>query len=158
MDCGGIVEVPVSQICRRGGGLRPFQICALSTGEMRSALHHASVGDHPVVTIVGHSFELASRDGRRVNALVRRRFDRLCAFLEEHRETMPTCTFAGLPPSLPQRASQPMSADPLRTARRVVEQAWGNARYERPAVAAAAAAAAALPAAALAYVAANGGL
>ena len=131
VECGGVTEVPVSQIGRRGGGLRPFQICALSAQEMRAALRHAAAGDHPLVTIVGHSFELASRDGRRVNRLVRGRFDRLCAFLAEHRPAMPTVSFAELPPFRAPALSEPLPARPLRTARRFAEQAWGNLRYER---------------------------
>lgn len=131
VECGGVVEVPVSQIRRTGGGLRPFQLCALSGQEMRAALRHAAREAHPIVTIVGHSFELASRDGRRVNALVRGRFDRLCAFLEAHAAEMPTVTFGELGPMIAARRSQPLPERPLRTVRRLVEQAWGNARYER---------------------------
>ena len=150
VECGGIVEVPVSQIRQAGGGLRPFQLCALSGQEMRAALRHAAAESHPLVTIVGHSFELASRDGRRVNRLVRRRFDRLCAFLAAQSETMPTTTFAELPPPRAER-SLPLPARRLRTARRVAEQAWGNAVYERPRLAAAAVAGAAPALALLGY-------
>ena len=136
-ESGGVTELPVSQISRADGGLRPFQLCALSSGEMEAALRHAEAGDHPLVTIVSHSFELASRDGRRVNALVRRRFDRLCAFLERHEAVMPTMRFAGLPPFPAPPGSTPLPARRLRTWRRIGEQGWGNARYERPALAAA---------------------
>jgi peptidoglycan/xylan/chitin deacetylase (PgdA/CDA1 family) len=157
-ECGDVIEIPVTQIRRRDGGLRPFQLCALSTQEMRAALRHAGANGHPVVTIVGHSFELASRDGRRVNALVRRRFDQLCAFLDRHREILTTSSFAELPFLEPQRRSEPLPAHRVRTGRRLVEQAWGTARYERPRAAAALAAAAAAPAAALAYLVANAGV
>jgi hypothetical protein len=129
VEIAGLVEIPITQI-RRGIGLRPFQICALSLQEMRAALRHAARHRHPLVTIVGHSFELASRDGRRANALVRGRFDRLCAFLRAHAAELPTATFAELDGILPAAGSQPLPEQPLRTARRLVEQAWGNARYE----------------------------
>ena len=157
-ECDGVTEIPVSQIRRRDGGLRPFQICALSAQEMRAALRHADARDHPVVTIVGHSFELASRDGRRVNRLVRGRFDRLCAFLADHATTMPTVAFADLPALAVAAPSRPLPARPLRTARRIGEQAWGNLRYERPLMATAAAAAAGPPLAALGYWLAHAGL
>jgi hypothetical protein len=136
----GVTELPISQIRRRDGGLRPFQLCALSLGEMRAALRHAEAHEHPLVTIVSHSFELASRDGRRVNRLVRRRFERLCAFLDENRAAMPTVAIADLPPFPADARSEPLPARPMRTARRLAEQAWGNFRYERPALAAAIAA------------------
>jgi hypothetical protein len=45
------------------GRLRHLQICAISFREMRSALRAAERLEHPLVTIVSHSFELASRDG-----------------------------------------------------------------------------------------------
>ena len=132
----GVTELPISQIRRRDGGLRPFQLCALSTREMCDALRHADEHQHPLVTIVSHSFELASRDGRRVNRLVRARFERLCAFLDENRETMPTVAIADLPPFPADARSQPLPSHPMRTFHRLAEQAWGNARYERPALAA----------------------
>ena len=131
----GVTELPIAQIRRRDGGLRPFQLCALSLEEMRSALGHAAAHEHPLVTIVSHSFELASRDGRRVNRVVRRRFERLCAFLAENRTAMPTMAIADLPPFPADARSEPLPARPLRTLQRLTEQAWGNLRYERPALA-----------------------
>ncbi|HYI64146.1 MAG TPA: polysaccharide deacetylase [Allosphingosinicella sp.] len=133
--CGGVMEIPVSQIRRGDGGLRPFQLCALSSQEIEAALHHAAWNGHSVTTIVSHSFELATRDGERVNALVRRRFDRLCGFLEANAASMPTSDFAELADvAAPARAAHPLPARPLRTARRMAEQAWGAAFYEKPAV------------------------
>ncbi|MGQ0659367.1 polysaccharide deacetylase [Sphingosinicella sp.] len=136
-ECGGVVEIPISQIAVGNGGLRHLQICALSSQEMEAALRHAARNEHPVTTIVGHSFELATRDGRRVNQLVRGRFDRLCAFLEANAQAMPTATFAGLDVSLPIRAARPLPAQTLRMAWRMAEQAWGTARYEKPVLGAA---------------------
>jgi len=135
--CDGVTEIPVSQIRRGDGGLRPFQICALSSEEMAAALRHAASNRHSLVTIVCHSFELATRDGKRVNRLVRGRFDRLCAFLAENEAAMPTACFAGLDLAAPAKGARPLPARALRTARRVAEQAWGTARYEKPAVGAA---------------------
>jgi hypothetical protein len=132
IDCEGVIEIPVTQIARSGGGLRPFQLCALSFQEMRAALRHAAANRHPIVTIVSHSFELASRDGRRVNALVRRRFEQLCGFLEANASALPTAAFADLDGvATPKERSRPLPARALRTGWRLAEQAWGNAVYER---------------------------
>lgn len=131
---GRVTEIPVSQIRRPDGGLRPLQVCALSIREMRAALLHASIKRHRVTTIVSHSFELATRDGKRVNGLVRDRFDRLCAFLAEHRQTMPTTSFGGLELHSDAPAARPLATGRIRTAHRMAEQAWGTARYEKPAV------------------------
>jgi peptidoglycan/xylan/chitin deacetylase (PgdA/CDA1 family) len=127
----GIVEVPVTQIATAGGGLRHFQLCALSAGEMRAALNHAAEHRHPVVTIVSHSFELASRDGLRVNGVVKRRFEQLCEFLADNRERLPTAHFTQLDATVEAVASTPLPARRWREARRMAEQAWGNARYEK---------------------------
>jgi hypothetical protein len=136
-ECGGVIEIPVSQIAQRRGGLRHLQICALSSREMEAALRHAACNDHPITTIVCHSFELATRDGRRVNKLVRGRFDRLCAYLEANTGTMPTATFTGLDVAAPIKTARPLPARPLRTVWRMAEQAWGTARYEKPVLGAA---------------------
>ena len=136
IECGGVIEVPIAQIRRRDGGLRPFQLCALSSEEMEAALGHASRSGHPLVTVVSHSFELATRDGRRQNAVVRKRFEWLCAYLAANAASMPTVGFEDVAPHKAAAASEPLPADPLRTARRMAEQAWSNARYERQGLAA----------------------
>jgi hypothetical protein len=137
VEHGGLSELPVTQIRRRDGGLRPFQVCALSSAEMEAALRHAAAQQSPLVTIVSHSFELASRDGRRVNRLVRRRFDRLCAFLAAQADTLPTVRCAELPRFPDGGGSAPLPPRRWRTWRRIAEQGFGNAVYERPALTAA---------------------
>lgn len=132
VKCEDIVEIPVSQIAQHRGGLRHLQVCALSSREMAAALCHAARHDHTVTTIVCHSFELATRDGRRVNGLVRGRFDRLCAFLEGNAATMRTTTFGGLTATAPIQPALPLPVHPVRTIRRMAEQLWGAANYERP--------------------------
>ena len=127
-----LVEVPVTQIWGRGGRLRHLQVCAVSADEMRAALGHAAREHHPLTTIVSHSFELATRDGRRANAVVRGRFEALCALLGERRALHPTLSFAGLD-GLPLGApAAPMPHRRRRTVRRCAEQLWAGTRYERP--------------------------
>jgi peptidoglycan/xylan/chitin deacetylase (PgdA/CDA1 family) len=129
---GGLIEVPVSQIAEGQGKLRHLQICAVTFREMRAALTAAQRLAHPLATIVSHSFELASRDGLRVNTVVRRRFDRLCEFLAQKRETLPTCWFGDLD-ALPITcaAGPPTGRSTLRMGR-VASQLWLGSRYERP--------------------------
>jgi hypothetical protein len=130
-DLGGLIEVPVTQIGDSGDRLRHLQLCAVSAEEIEAALRHALRSRHPLVTLVSHSFELASRDGRRPNRTLCRRFERLCTFLAGHRETLPTAHFADLE-ALPGAAGgEPLPPEPWRRARRLAEQAWSNALYER---------------------------
>jgi len=129
---GGLVELPVSQIRGRGGRLRHLQLCAVSADEMRAAFDHALHEGHPLTTIVSHSFELATRDGLRANALLCNRFEALCRLLDARRASHPTFRFADLdriPLGVP---AAPMPHRRLRTVRRTAEQLWAGTRYERP--------------------------
>ena len=130
-DLDGIVEIPVTQIEDSPGRLRHLQLCAVSSEEMEAAFLHAEAEGHPIVTLVSHSFELASRDGTRPNRTLCRRFERLCGFLDDHRERLPTVHFAGLDDLALDVPATPLPAHRLRTARRMAEQIWSNAVYER---------------------------
>ncbi|TFI59218.1 polysaccharide deacetylase [Sphingomonas parva] len=128
---GGMIEIPVGQIEDWPGQLRHLQLCAVSFDEMAAALLHAEREGQPLVTFVSHSFEFASRDGARPNRTLCRRFERLCAFLADRRAGMPTVHFSDLD-NVPLAAdARPLPARRLRTARRMAEQIWANAVYER---------------------------
>ena len=127
----GVIEIPVTQIEPRPGGLRHLQICAVSFDEMRAALLHAADGGHPVATIVGHSFELATRGGKRGNPTLVRRFERLCGFLAEQRERLSTAFFSDLSGLPLDSEARPLRSGAMLTVSRMAQQAWGNAVYER---------------------------
>lgn len=122
----GVIELPVSQIAQPGGSLRHLQVCAVSAGEMALALDHAVAADQPVLTLISHSFELATRDGLRPNRVVRSRFDRLCRLLADRRDEAPTVHFADLQ-GLPLGGEADAPAAPARlVAWRMAEQALAN--------------------------------
>ncbi|MET1113079.1 MAG: polysaccharide deacetylase [Allosphingosinicella sp.] len=127
----GVVEIPVTQIEQRPGSLRHLQICAVSFDEMRAALLHAADQGHPIVTLVGHSFELATRGGTRANPVLVRRFGKLCGFLAEQRERLPTAFFSDLGDLALEAEAAPLRSGAVRTCSRMAQQAWGNAVYER---------------------------
>ena len=129
----GLTEVPVTLIEDAPGRLRHFQICALSSGEMRAALDHAAGAGHAAVTIVSHGFELANRAGTRANGVHVRRFLRLCAMLAERREQLPTVHFADRPPLRLDADDRPLPASPWRLRLRQAEQLWSNLVEERAA-------------------------
>jgi hypothetical protein len=141
----GIIEFPVTQIEDRPGSLRHLQICAVSRDELIGALDHAAMYRHPMVTIVSHSFELATRDGRRANATVRDRFESLCGHLGERRTQHPTMRFDRIGRIALDVPARPLPAHRLRTARRFAEQVWSSSRYERPVEAATATAGSSVP-------------
>lgn len=127
----GITEVPVTVIEDRVGHYRPFQLCAMSIAEMRAALDHAVASDHGAVTIVSHSFELATRAGTAPNHVHLNRFDALCALLDERRDDLPTVHFADRPALRTGRDDRPLGPSLLRTGWRQAEQLWSNVVAER---------------------------
>jgi len=126
----GVVELPVTLIGAISG-YRHLQICAVSLAEMRAALRHAVDDDHPLVTIVSHSFELATRNGERVNRAHLRRFEGLCAHLQQHSADMPTRRVADLGRLPIGHLAEPMPSDPIRALGRQAEQLWSNFYEER---------------------------
>lgn len=131
VSVAGVIEIPVSQIEDAPGRLRHLQLCAVSGEELQSALLHAADEAHEIVTIVSHSFELASRDGARPNRTLCRRFEALCAFLADQADSLPTAHFGDLEGLVLAGDASPLPPRSLRTARRMVAQLWANAVYER---------------------------
>ncbi|MBA17659.1 MAG: polysaccharide deacetylase [Sphingomonas sp.] len=129
----GVIEVPVTLIEDRPDHLRHFQICALSSTEMRAALDHAVREHHGAVTIVGHGFELANRCGTRPNAVHVRRFEQLCGMLAERAAALPTAHFADRPRLALDNDDQPLGPSVVRTGLRQAEQLWSNLVAERAA-------------------------
>lgn len=129
----GLTEVPVTLIETPGGGWRHFQICALSSGEMRAALAHAVAQRHAAVTIVSHGFELANRQGTRANRIHVRRFETLCRTLTERSAVLPTVHFTDRPDLRLEQDDRPLPPRRLRTRWRQAEQVWSNLVEERSA-------------------------
>jgi hypothetical protein len=129
----GVVEVPVTTIEDRAGKLRSMQLCALSAAEMRAALDHAAREGHAATTIVGHSFELANRAGTRANRVHVARFEALCRYLADRRDTLPTAHFKDRPSLALGRQDRPLGPNVWRTGWRHAEQLWSNWVEERAA-------------------------
>ena len=124
----GAIEVPVGSIPSLGGQ-RHAQITALSHREVEAALRHCVRQGNGAFNIVSHSFELMSRDRKRVNRILRRRFARFCRILAD----MPgvsSATFASRPP----RLGEPTGAAAMppcraRNVGRMTEQLLSNTLY-----------------------------
>ena len=124
----GTIEVPIGCIGAGGSALRHFQLTALTDAELLAALRHAVRCGQQQVTLVSHSFEMHSRDRRRANRIVQRRFERLCAGLGQV-PGLTSATYADYPPQIEAATPAPMPHSSLRTLRRMAEQALGNALY-----------------------------
>lgn len=127
----GMMEVPVTLIEDLQETLRNFQICALSTTEMRAALDHAVEAKHAAVTIVNHGFELANRVGTAPNNVHVRRFETLCALLAERRHVLPTEYFDDRLTLKMGNNDVPLGASGFRRRMRQAEQLWSNMVEER---------------------------
>jgi len=126
----GVIEVPVSGLMDRANRFRPAQLCAMSEEEMRDALDHSAASGAIQFSAFSHSFELLSRDRQVANGLAVARMDALCrAVADDARVT--SGGFATLPaPPVRPGAIRVAAPKPLRTLRRIVEQAVGHAMHE----------------------------
>ncbi len=126
----GVIEVPIGSIASGGDTQRHAQITALSAAEILAAIRHAHRHAAGSFTLVSHSFELLSRDRLRINAIVKRRFEALCAGLA-NLPGVTTATYGDTPPIVPTKAV-PIPVLPhslARTGWRLGEQLLGNALY-----------------------------
>lgn len=124
----GVIEVPVSGISDKGGQRRHTQITAISAPEMLAAIRHAHDIGQTSFVIVNHSFEMLSRDRSKVNTIVRRRFEQICAGVAAM-DGVESGTFADTPPKI---GSVSASLPQFRIghyAHRMGEQLVSNALY-----------------------------
>lgn len=128
----GVIEVPIGCIGDAFGGLRHAQLTALSYREMGAALRHARDNDFACFTMVSHSFELLCRHRTRINKIVQRRFEKVCAQVEKM-QGVDTATYAQqLPRATTRKGVAPVLAGaPLLNGTRMVEQVVANTLYGR---------------------------
>lgn len=122
LQIDGVTTLPVTTFSDGFGCLRPAQVGACSFAEMSEALRQAEEGGRAYFVIVSHNFEMLKPGTSTPDAFVVRRFEKLCAFLAEHREAMPTGVFAALPRSTDAARPGVLRASLPATAQRYVEQ------------------------------------
>jgi hypothetical protein len=127
----GVWEFPVTSfVDRPPAGRRPLHVCATSLGEFRAVLEHAAARHWFAVVIVLHCFEfvrvarLSAGKSAPPQRLLADRFERLCAYLADNRDTHQTCHFADLDEVALPRSAQPVvpASSLTRTAFRQIEQ------------------------------------
>lgn len=125
----GVIEVPIGAIGGPGGTRRHAQLTALSYWELKDALVYLKQQGARCFSLVSHSFELMSRDRRRANFVVARRFEKLCAHLE-NLDGVKTSTYRDDPPHVDEHQKPPASYvlphRPARALARTGEQAVSN--------------------------------
>ena len=124
----GVIEVPVSGISDKGGQRRHTQITAISATEMLAAIRHARDIGQTSFTIVNHSFEMLSRDRSKVNTIVRRRFEDICAGIAAM-DGVESGTFADTPPVAEIISTSLPKFRAVHYAHRISQQLVSNALY-----------------------------
>ncbi|MFC4293259.1 hypothetical protein ACFOWX_12610 [Sphingorhabdus arenilitoris] len=129
----GVTEVPIGSIAAAGGKQRHAQVTALSAREICETVRHARDIGRESFTFVSHSFELLSRDRKRINRIIDQRFERACAYFAGL-PGVDTATFSDNPPRIetsprPSATAMLLPHDFARTARRMGEQALSNTLY-----------------------------
>lgn len=124
----GVIEVPVSGISDKGGQRRHTQITAISAAEMLAAIRHARDIGQTSFVIVNHSFEMLSRDRSKVNTIVRRRFEDICAGIAAM-DGVESGTFADTPPVVENVNTSLPKFRAVHYAHRMGQQLVSNALY-----------------------------
>ena len=121
-ECAGVWEYPMTVYHEGMGKQRHAQLTACSYAEMESLLWQALETGRSSFVILSHSFELLNARMNRRDDIVLKRFLKLCAFLDKHRDKFNTSGFDGLAAPVA-RAQPPLLASPIwRTGQRVAEQ------------------------------------
>jgi hypothetical protein len=121
----GIDEYPVSFFSDWPGHYRHAQLCACSSREMRAALIRAWEAGWQDFVIVSHSFELVKRHAGVEDAIVIRRMEDLCRFLQHESERFEAADFRSMT-ARPAAAHTIINGSVAHTMERYVQQAIGR--------------------------------
>lgn len=119
-----VTEYPMTVFDDGLRGLRHLQLGACSSREIETVLWQAAGSGQRAVVMLSHGFELLSPSKRRVDPIVLRRFERLCAFLDRHRGTFRTRGFHDLVPPPPRAQPAPVRGRVWQALERTAQQLW----------------------------------
>ena len=119
-----VTEVPMTCFDEGTSRLRHAQLTACSWSELESMLWLALEQQRQTFVVLWHNFELLSPSKTRVDETVLQRFNRLCKFLDQHRDCFRTRGFPGFVAEPSARASNPLRSSRWRTAARMAEQVY----------------------------------
>ncbi len=93
----GVRTFPVTVFRDGFGRERPAHVGACSFAEMKAALESAKVEGLSHFVVVSHNFEMLKPGSSAPSWIVVKRFERLCAYLSEHRSDLPTGGYPNAP-------------------------------------------------------------
>ena len=93
----GVTTFPVTVMKDGFGKNRHAQVGACSFNEMRDALLSAQRAGHRDFVVVSHNFEMLKPRSQEPDSIVVSRFERLCAYLSQHRDRFDVSTLTKCP-------------------------------------------------------------
>lgn len=124
VECGGVYEYPMTVFKDGTKSLRHAQLTSCSYQEIERLLWQALEAGRRSFVILSHSSELLNQAKTRPDDVVVKRFQRLCTFLDQNRDSFNVRGFQGLKPQVVQRQPVPLASPIWRTGARIVEQAY----------------------------------
>lgn len=124
----GVIEFPMTVYIDGRRSLRHAQITSCSFAEMERLLWQAAEQNRAAFVILSHGFEMLNQGKTRPDPIVVDRFERLCRFLDRHRDTFRVRGFRGLEPRLDSPTEAPLNIGLKETFVRTLQQAY-RARY-----------------------------
>lgn len=118
-----IIEVPMSTFIDGTGKRRHTQLTACSFAELKSSLNQAYNHQWQSYVLLSHSFELMKLAEAQPDKVVIKRFEKFCAYLNQHRDRFNTRFFNEMDIPYNLSPTEPIKSSFLPTAIRIYEQA-----------------------------------
>lgn len=119
-----VYEYPITVFQDGMDRLRHAQISACSYGELETVLWQALTEGRKATVLLSHSFELLNKSRTRPDWIAARRLEKLCAFLDRHRDCFRVRGFQHLEPQAVTAQPQPLASSSWRTIGRFAEQLY----------------------------------
>jgi hypothetical protein len=122
LQCEGVYEYPMTVFGCGLRSLRHVQLTACSYQEIEGLLWQALESERTAFVILLHNFELLNGAMDKPDHVVVKRFRKLCAFLDRHRDYFRVCGFHDLAPASVPLQPAPLTSPLWKTGFRMVEQ------------------------------------
>lgn len=124
IECEGVSEYPMTVFSDGSGSLRHAQLTACSYSELEGLLWQALETGRSSFVVLSHNFELMNQTLERPDVVVVKRFQKLCSFLEQNRDSFCVRGFQGLEPRVIQVQPAPLASPIWKTGVRMIEQVY----------------------------------
>ncbi|HJT50749.1 MAG TPA: polysaccharide deacetylase [Nitrosospira sp.] len=122
LQCDGVYEYPMTVFGCGMRSLRHVQLTACSYQEIEGLLWQALESERHAFVILSHNFELLNGAMDRPDEVVVKRFRKLCAFLDRHRDCFRVRGFHDLAPASVPLQPAPLTSPIWKTGFRMLEQ------------------------------------